>query len=87
MTTYDNSAVEILARSLRQFKNHTKTLKNGDRLIRIEGGLYDLFSGTGWGNQSRFRVVKLKSRELRQLIQVSGIPLSRDYRDQLLLEV
>ena len=88
---YDNSAVDRLARNLRQFKAHTKTLENGDKLIKIEGGLYDLFSGIGWKNQSRFRVVRLKhsvsgARQL-SLIQIGGISLSREYRDQLLHEV
>jgi hypothetical protein len=74
-------------RCVRQYQARTKTLVNGDKLIPIHFGLYDLFSGTGWKDVSRFRVVKFKHKDTPpQLVQVSGIPLSREYREQLLAE-
>lgn len=78
--------VNYVARCLKQYKNHTRVRKNGDHVISLGHGLYDLFSGTGWKNQSRFRVVKLRDSGEKQLIQVSGINLSREYRNELLSE-
>ena len=71
---------------LRQHKSHTKTLGNGDKLVHINHGLYDLFSGDGWKNASRFRIVKIRQTGVTSLVPVSGIHLTREYRDLLLKE-
>lgn len=73
-------------RCIRQYQTHTKTRSNGDKLVRIESGLWDLFSGNGWGNVSRFRIFKLKLDKAPQLICVSGLSLSHELREQLLRE-
>ena len=87
MSKYDNSAVETLARNIRQYKAHTKQRQDGSYLVRIEGGLYDLFQGTGFKNVSRFRIVKMKQTGVRSLIQVSGLNLGPSLRAQLLDEL
>jgi len=75
-----------IERCIRQYHQHTRTRKNGDLVVSLGHGLYDLFSGDGWKNQSRYRIVKLRDSKEKQLIQVGGINLSREYRNELLLE-
>lgn len=69
----------------------TKVLSNGSKVIPLQDGLFDLFQGEGWKHQSRFRIIKLKGAAkgtpARQLIQVSGLTLSQELRNQLLKEV
>jgi hypothetical protein len=77
---------EYIDRCLRQYGSHTTTRTNADKVVQINHGLYDLFSGSGWKNWSRFRVVRMQTTGTKQLIQVGGVPLSRDYRNVLLME-
>ena len=73
---------------LKQYSLHTKTLANGDKLIQMLGGVYDIFSGQGWQTPIRFRIVRFKDKtKAPQLIQISGeTSLSREYRLQLVQE-
>lgn len=80
MVTYTQEYVD---RCLKQHKAHSKNLTNGDHLIHIQGGLYDLFVGKGFSTQIRFRMVHLKQNNSHQIIQLSGPTLSREYRTQL----
>jgi hypothetical protein len=75
------------ARCLSQHTAHTKKRADGSLLVRIEGGLWDLFQGTGFKNVSRFRVVKMKQTGVRSLIQISGLNLTPSTRAELLTEV
>jgi hypothetical protein len=77
---------EYADRCVRQHKAHTRVRSNGDKEVALGMGLFDLFSGAGWGNWSRFRVVRARSDGKKQLIQVAGIALSREYRTELLKE-
>jgi hypothetical protein len=74
---------------LRQRHNHVTNLTNGDKVIHIQGGVYDLFSGIGWDNHIRFRVIKFRDKtKPNQLVQLStGLTLSREYRETLLKEL
>ena len=74
-------------RCIRQYQGHTKKRADGSLLVRIEGGLWDLFQGTGFKNVSRFRVVKMKQTGVRSLIQISGLNLTPSTRAELLTEV
>jgi hypothetical protein len=67
----------------------TKVLPNGDKIIPVQGGVYDLFSGEGWMNHIRFRIVKFRDKKMNpQLLQLSsGMALSHDYRITLLKEL
>ena len=76
--------IEYAERCVRQYKLRARTRCTGDRVIACGGGLFDLFSGVGWTNHSRYRVVR--TQNARQLIQVSGTTLSREYRNELLKE-
>ena len=73
---------------LRQYRNHTKTLSNGDKVIGLPCGVYDLFSGEGWTTPIRFRIVKFRDKNRpHQLIQITpGLGLSSEYRNMLLKE-
>jgi hypothetical protein len=73
-------------RCINQHKSHTKTRPNGDKLFRIESGLWDIFYGNGWLNTSRFRIFKLKRDKTPQLICLSGLHMSHELREQLLKE-
>lgn len=73
-------------RCLRQYRSHTHNRADGSLLVRVEGGLYDLFQGHGFKNVSRFRVVKLRSENKRSLIQISGVSLTQALRHTLLEE-
>jgi len=77
---------EYAERCVRQYKAHTKTLSDGAKLIRIESGLWDYFSGNGWGNHSRFRLFKLREDKTPRLICVSGMHMSPDLRNRLIKE-
>jgi hypothetical protein len=74
------------ARCIRQYQAHTKTRNDGSKLVRIDGGLWDLFQGTGFKNVSRFRIVKVKQTGVRSLIQISGLNLNPALRAALLTE-
>lgn len=78
---------EYVARCIKQHQAHARNLPNGDRLIAIQGGLYDLFTGKGWKSLIRFRIVHLRQSNSSQLVQVSGPVLSRDYRTYLFKEL
>lgn len=78
---------EYELRCIRQYQNHTKKRADGSLLVRIEGGLWDLFQGTGFKNVSRFRIVKMKQSGVRSLIQISGLNLTPQTRSELLTEV
>lgn len=78
---------EYVDRCLRQHQTHNRKLDNGDKLITVGGGLYDLFVGRGWSEPIRFRIVHLRQQKTHQLIQVSGPTLSRDYRTYLFKEL
>lgn len=71
-----------------QHQKHTKTLSNGDHVIGLPGGVYDLFSGEGWDTPIRFRIVRFKDKTRpHQLIQITpGTTLSSEYRNELLKE-
>ena len=77
---------EYESRCIRQYQAHTRKRENGSLLLNIEGGLWDLFSGTGFKNHSRFRIVRMKQTGVRSLIQVSGVNLSPALRAELLKE-
>lgn len=81
------SNAAYVERCLRQYRAHTRTRTNGDKVVSLGMGLYDLFSGRGWANQSRFRIVVARSNGAKQFIQVGGVTLSREYRNELLGEV
>jgi hypothetical protein len=73
---------------LRQHKAHTYVRTNGDKIFHIQGGVYDLFAGMGWENRSHFRIVKMRDPHKQpQMIQIGGVPLSQDYRIELLKEL
>ena len=75
---------------LRQYHAHSKKIEsNGDQVIHVQGGVYDLFSGTGFDNHIRFRIVKFRDKtKSAQLLQLSsGLNLSREYRETLLKEL
>jgi len=74
---------------LRQYQQHTKTLTNGDKVIGMPGGLFDLFVGEGWEQPIRFRIVRFRDKtKPAQLIQINGeVGLSREYRTNLLKEL
>lgn len=74
---------------LRQHKAHTSTLANGDKLIGMSGGVWDLFSGQGFSTPIRFRIIKFRDKtKPNQLLQISGeTTLSREYRNQLLKDL
>lgn len=44
------------SRSLRQYARHTSN-KGDAKIIQIGRDLVDVFTGTGWTNRSRYRVV------------------------------
>lgn len=73
-------------RCIRQYQSHTKTRADGSKLVRIDGGLWDLFMGNGFKNHSRFRIVKVRQTGIRSLIQVSGLSLNPALRAELLKE-
>lgn len=75
-----------VVRCLNQYKSHTKKRVDNSLLIRVEGGLWDLFQGTGFKNVSRFRIVKVRQTGARSLIQVSGLNPSPALRAALLEE-
>lgn len=77
---------EYAERCVRQHKSHTKQRVDGSLLVRIEGGLWDLFTGNGFKNHSRFRIVKVKQTGNRSLIQISGLNLNPALRAALLEE-
>jgi hypothetical protein len=77
---------EYVERCIRQHKSHTRTRVNGDKVVSLGMGVFDLFSGDGWTNHSRFRIVRLRNNNSKQLIQLSGMTLSREYRDALVKE-
>jgi hypothetical protein len=77
---------EYAERCIRQYQAHTRTRTNGDKVVSLGMGLFDLFSGIGWKNQSRFRIVTARSNGRKQLIQVGGLALSQEYRNTLLQE-
>jgi hypothetical protein len=74
---------------LRQYRSHTKSLANGDKIIGMPGGVYDLFCDTGWNDPIRFRIVRFKDKTKQpQLIQINGtVGLSREYRAEILKEL
>lgn len=78
------------AMMLRQYARHSRNLSTGDKVVAIQDGLFDLFTGIGFANPSRFRIVKIRrgipGTPDRQLIQVSGKALDRNYRELLLKE-
>jgi hypothetical protein len=80
MVTYTQGYVE---RCLRQHTNHSTKLPNGDCLISMPGGLYDLFVGQGWSVPARIRLIHLRSNNSYQITQLSGPTLSREYRTYL----
>ena len=51
-----NHTEETKARSLRQYRAHTIT-KGDTKIIHIGRDLIDVFTGSGWTNRSRYRVV------------------------------
>jgi len=75
---------------LRQYARHSHNLSTGDKVVAIQDGLFDLFTGLGFANPSRFRIVKIRrgapGTADRQLIQVNGKALDREYRERLLKE-
>jgi hypothetical protein len=73
-------------RCIRQYKAHTKTRTDGSKLMRIDGGLWDLFQGVGFKNVSRFRIVRIRETGKRSLIQINGLNLSIPLRNTLLEE-
>ena len=77
---------EYADRCTRQYRSHTKKRTDGSLLVRVEGGLWDLFQGNGFKNVSRFRVVKVRQTGNRSLIQVSGLNLNPALRALLLEE-
>lgn len=76
---------QVTQRYLKQYKAHTSTRSNGDKLIRLDAGVYDIFYGTGWESTSRFRVFKAGGKP--RLICISGLHMSSELRDQLLKEL
>jgi hypothetical protein len=68
-------------------KAHSRTRNNGDKLIYIEAGLWDIFYGSGWGNHSRFRIFQFRKGTEPRLTQLSGIHMPDDLRKQLLREL
>lgn len=50
------STVDVDARSIRQYLAHTSN-KDGTKIIKIGRDLIDVFTGSGWTNRSRYRVV------------------------------
>ncbi len=75
-----------VARCLAQYGAHTKKRADNSLLVRVDGGLYDLFQGSGWKHASRFRIIKVKQTGVRSLIQVNGLSLSPALREVLLKE-
>ena len=71
-------------RCIRQYKSHTKHRANGDLMVRIDSGLWDIFYGKGFENTSRFRVFKVDKTP--RLICVSGLHIPSDVREQPLKE-
>ncbi len=76
----------FVQRCIRQFQKNIYTRSNGDRIIACGGGLFDLFSGMGWSDHARYRIIRTKTSPIKQFIQVSGTTLSREYRNELLKE-
>lgn len=74
------------ARCVRQYQSHTKKRANGDLMIRIDSGLWDIFYGQGFGNVSRFRIFKLRGDAKPKCICVSGLHIPNDLREQLIKE-
>jgi hypothetical protein len=81
----NNDSIYVV-RCLAQYRSHTKKRTDGSLLVRVEGGLWDLFQGNGFKNVSRFRVVKVRQTGNRSLIQVSGLNLNPALRALLLEE-
>lgn len=73
-------------RCVRQFKSHTKKRSDGSLLIRIESGLWDIFYGSGWENNSRFRIFKLRGEKEPRFICISGLHIPNDVRTALIKE-
>lgn len=67
-----------------------RTIKtsDGSLIIPIMDGLFDIFQGSGFKHQSRFRIIKLRGQKpgtfIRQLIQVNGLNLTQEQRHALL---
>jgi hypothetical protein len=59
-----------IQRSLRQYARHVINTACGARIILIDRNIADVFTGTGWGNRSRYRLMGGK------WAYVSGIRLS-----------
>ena len=74
------------ARCIRQYQSHTRKRDNGDLMIRIESGLWDIFYGIGFGNSSRFRIFKLRGDSQPKLICVAGQHIPNELRQQLIKE-
>jgi hypothetical protein len=71
---------------LRKYKEHVRTFDNGDHLIEIGRGVYDLFCGPGWSEPTRFRLARYPSdsKISPKILQLSGPSLTQGYRIQLL---
>lgn len=48
---------EAVSRMLRQYRAHTSTTKEGNKVVRLGRDQVDVFTGDGWANRSRYRVV------------------------------
>ena len=74
-----------VARMLRQYQAHTSVRANGDKLIRMDAGVYDLFYAKGWEAHSRFRIFRAGGQP--RLICISGMHMTSELRDQLIKEL
>lgn len=72
---------------LNKYKAHTRTRTNGDKMVYIEAGVWDIFYGSGWKNHSRFRVFQFRKGTEPRLIQLGGIHMPHDLRTELLKEI
>lgn len=62
--------------------------RNGDLIIPIQDGLYDLFRGNGFSHHARFRIIKFRGTQgnTKQIFQVSGSNMNRELCENLLKE-
>jgi len=76
-------------RCLNQCKSHTKHLSNGDFVVGLPGGVYDLFFGDGWKDRVRFRIRKVSviGSTVTKFEQLSGLRLSDNLQQMILKEV
>lgn len=81
--------IRSVEKLLEQYRAHVRNLDNGDRLIDLGRGFYDLFCGEGWASQTRFKIVKIPVIGFvsQRLMHVSGNILSVEYRNKLLKEL